>query len=548
VSRTTAPSTRSRRKRTPSSPPPDGVTIAELLGGANNHLGLSLIPEPQLLFANGQICEDPKTGLSAFGPYSKTDATRRPIIRVGVVGPAEAIDKALQLIERMGAPIPCSEKLDVMLHPGFPGINDQHPFEIQFVTQPVWCRKLTPTQVATVENHPDFPTRIKLLVDFVSEQVKALADQDSGPDVVLIAMTAGLEKKCRVGIAAHDKALRDAAKQAEEDEDEIADIIEEVDEDVEPEEEDPEGEEGEGEQEPVAAERPDTARSFRRGLKAECMQHVPTQLLWNRTLTGTKGVQDLATRGWNLSVALMYKARIIPWRLADIIDGSCFVGVSFFQPDGEPGTTRTSVAQAFTHDGNGFVLQGRKFTWNATRTERSPHLDQPGAKALIDQVLETYDTEVGGKPRRFILHKTSRYTKEEREGFEEGLAGIRDTALVTLSHRGITCLRPGKKPVLRGTIVDFGDKRGLVYTTGYIPYLRCYPGFRIPQPLEITENWGSLTFREVATDLMRLTKLNWNTAAFCCVDPITIAFSRRVGEILKIANTDSPSRFYRDYM
>jgi hypothetical protein len=109
-------------------------------------------------------------------------------------------------------------------------------------------------------------------------------------------------------------------------------------------------------------------------------------------------------------------------------------------------------------------------------------------------------------------------------------------------------LRPGKKPVLRGTIVDFGEKKGVVYTTGYIPFLRCYPGFRVPQPLEITENWGSLTFREVATDLLRLTKLNWNTAAFCCVDPITIAFSRRVGEILKIANTDKPSRFYRDYM
>jgi hypothetical protein len=514
--------------------------MEQLLSSATNELALNLVAEPPLVFANRQLCEDPKTGLSAFGPYSKTDATRRTVIRVGVVGPAEAIDKALQLIQRMGASIPFSEKLDAMLHPGFPGINDQDPFEIQFVTQSVWCRKLTPTQVATVENHPDFPTRIKLLVDAVTEQVKALADQDSGPDIVLIAMTPGLEKKCRVGIAAHDKAARDAAKAEEEDEDAVEDIIEEVDEDAEPEEDD--------EEEHSEAERPNTARSFRRGLKAECMQHLPTQLLWNRTLVGTKGVQDLATRAWNLAVALMYKARIIPWRLADVIDGSCFVGISFFHPDGDPNTIRTSVAQAFTHDGNGFVLQGRKFTWNATPSERSPHLDRDSANALIAQVLATYDSEVGGKPHRLTLHKTSRYTKSEREGFEEGLKGIRDTALVTLSRRGITCLRPGKKPVLRGTTVDFGDKRGLVYTTGYIPYLRCYPGFRIPQPLEITENWGSLTFREVATDLMRLTKLNWNTAAFCCVDPITIAFSRRVGEILRIAKTENPSRFYRDYM
>ena len=257
--------------------------MAELLSGASNQLALSLIPEPQLVFADKQICEDPKTGLSAFGPYSKTDATRKTVIRVGIVGPAEAIDRAWQLIERMGSPIPFSEKLDAMLHPGFPGICDKNPFQIQFVTQSVWCRRLTPNQTATVENHPDFPTRIRLLVDAVTEQVKALADQDSGPDVVLIAMTAGLEKQCRVGIAAHDKALRDAANQDDEGEDAIADIIEEVDEDVEP-------EEGEDEILP-ASERPDTARSFRRGLKAECMQYLPTQLLWNRTLAGTKGVQ-----------------------------------------------------------------------------------------------------------------------------------------------------------------------------------------------------------------------------------------------------------------
>ena len=52
----------------------------------------------------------------------------------------------------------------------------------------------------------------------------------------------------------------------------------------------------------------------------------------------------------------------------------------------------------------------------------------------------------------------------------------------------------------------------------------------------------------LAEDLLRLTKLNWNTAAFCCVDPITIAFSRRVGDILKMANTENPARHYRYYM
>ena len=77
------------------------------------------------------------------------------------------------------------------------------------------------------------------------------------------------------------------------------------------------------------------------------------------------------------------------------------------------------------------------------------------------------------------------------------------------------------------------------------PYIGAHVGL---QPLEIVENWGSLPFRDVAADLLRLTKLNWNTAAFSCVDPITLAFSRRVGEILKIANSDNPALHYRYYM
>jgi hypothetical protein len=246
----------------------------------------------------------------------------------------------------------------------------------------------------------------------------------------------------------------------------------------------------------------------------------------------------------------MYKAGIIPWRLADAMAGSCFVGISFFRPDdGDGSTLRTSVAQAFTDGGEGFVLQGEKFEWDSKKQqERAPHLDQESAKKLLQRVLDTYVNQIQTTPRKVVIHKSSRFTLAEREGFEAALNGVSHYAFVTIGRRGICCLRPGNKPALRGTLADFGQKRGLLYTTGYIPFLRCYPGFRIPQPLEVRETWGSLSLREVAEDIMRLTKLNWNTSAYSCVDPITLAFSRRVGEILKVANTQEPALQYRYYM
>ncbi len=461
---------------------------------------------------------DPRTGLSAFGPYSKTDPTRRNSIRIGIVGPAEAIDRAVSLMAQLQQPIEQKENVDCILHPSFPGMNSGEPFQIELITQPIWHRALKALDVRLVEDNDDFTRRVGLLKKFVAEEVRALAALDSPPDVVICAMSRKLEELCRTGIAEYDREYAEFGDLL------VGDLEETSD---------------------------DTSRSFRRGLKAECMDVLPTQLVWHRTLVGTSGVQDLATRAWNLTTAIMYKAKIVPWRLADIVEGSCFVGVSFYHEDEVKSPfLRTSIAQAFTDRGEGFVLRGDTVEWDERKQrERAPHITSDQAKNILSRVLEVYEKQVGIKPRRVVLHKTSRYTDEERAGFEEALhRNVAHYALLTITRRGIFCLRPGYKAVLRGTAVDFGEKKGLVYTTGYVPFLRCYSGFRIPQPLEISENWGSLTFQECAEDILRLTKLNWNTSAFGTHDPITLAFSRRVGEILKLADSREPAAHYRYYM
>src|SRR5271157_1212488 len=67
------------------------IPLESLLSQSTDRLKCSYLPEPELLFGNKQPCVDPRTGLAAFGPYSKTDATRRDNIRIGIVGPADAI-------------------------------------------------------------------------------------------------------------------------------------------------------------------------------------------------------------------------------------------------------------------------------------------------------------------------------------------------------------------------------------------------------------------------------------------------------------------------
>ena len=50
----------------------------------------------------------------------------------------------------------------------------------------------------------------------------------------------------------------------------------------------------------------------------------------------------------------------------------------------------------------------------------------------------------------------------------------------------------------------------------------------------------------VLREILALTKLNWNSADFSVSEPITLAFSRRVGEILaEMPATVKPQEEYR---
>ena len=311
--------------------------------------------------------------------------------------------------------------------------------------------------------------------------------------------------------------------------------------------------------EPEAEEETPVHRNLRRGLKARAMRWgLPTQIVWPRTLRlasegegRARGSQDAATRAWNLVTALYYKSSGVPWRLQHVDAGVCFVGVSFYKEISASGPRlRTSMAQTFTSNGDGFVLRGSTFEWDEASGGRSPHLDAASAQALVRSVLELYKRQnKGSLPTRLVVHKRSRFWDEELEGFQDGAKQVPLTDFVAVGERGIRFFRPGDFPPLRGTYVKFSDTDFILYTTGFVPFLRTYPGARIPQPTEVLEHFGDSPWDKVLTELLAMTKLNWNTADFAARYPITLAFSSRVGEILAEIPDDAPIRQeYRFYM
>lgn len=298
---------------------------------------------------------------------------------------------------------------------------------------------------------------------------------------------------------------------------------------------------------PITEER---GYDLRRALKARSMQYgIPIQIMKYRTLVGAQGIEDEATRAWNFCLGIYYKAGGFPWRLAEFDPNTCYVGISFYKEVGTlESNLRTAVAQIFTSYGEGLVLRGEQAQIDE-KYDRNPHLDEESAFKILNKSVELYESQVKRRPARIVVHKTSRYTDSELEGFKRASEEVGQLTLVAFGDRGIRFFRDGKYPPLRGTLTQLPDRSLIFYTQGYTPYLKTYPGPKIPRPLEILEIHGNDDPTVVAKEILSLTKMNWNSAKFSIANPITIAFAREVGAILTELPKDGiVQKQYRFYM
>ena len=511
-----------------------------------------VIAEPVLAFGGRHEHVDPKVGLALYGPYTFQGQSKPSIngLVAGIVGPAPMIANAIQWLDACKGII-TNDGSQPFLYPHFPGFNTNLPFQCEIYTADTWHESIRQEDLDKALSALNFAERIKKVVRLYVRCIDVLSQRDPRPNVILCCIPQDVIDYCTVRVTATREVKRVKISKAERRVGRSAEQASKAGQFVLFPELDPllglEGEEW-------------GYHNLRRGLKAEAMQFgIPTQLVWPRTLQTSetditqsgRRVQDIATRAWNFTVALYHKAGGLPWRLAQVEPGVCYVGISFFREtaQGNP-RMRTSMAQAFTSAGDGYVLRGNPFEWDESTQGKSPHLDQKSATALLQSVITLYLRQNrSSMPMRIVVHKTSKFTDEELRGFSDACRYVPRKDLVALSGRGIQFYRTGEYPPLRGTYVKFSDSNLLLYTDGYIPFLRTYPGPRVPQPLEILEHHGDSPWNVVLQDVLSLTKLNWNTADFSCSYPITLAFSQKVAQILADLPPEvQPRPEYRFYM
>jgi hypothetical protein len=178
-------------------------------------------------------------------------------------------------------------------------------------------------------------------------------------------------------------------------------------------------------------------------------------------------------------------------------------------------------------------------------------MTQDDARQLIADALTAYKHHHKHYPARVIVLKTSQFREEEADGIFEALdetgAELRDLVWVQESY-SVKVLRDGNYPVMRGTFVEL-DGKGLLYTNGSIPYYGTYPGMYDPKPLLLCPYKGSdSTIAQIASEVLALTKVNWNSTQMNQKLPIPIRAARAVGEILKYVSGDKVSTDYARYI
>jgi hypothetical protein len=505
---------------------------------------LIYVPEPRLRFGYGQALEDPRDGLTLFGPFDRSGIHG---IRGGVIGTTEGIvrfEKWVKLIQR---PISVAQtEAEALFRPFFPGFETV--FGIPWSATPQLQIVLDPAELDDSLHVADRHQRVYKTVDLFARKILAAKRQEEQQvDVWFVVIPDDVHKYCRpksvveASLRQHeDEAVPHAQAQRFLQEPSLFGAINEA---VEPHRYEPD---------------------FHNQLKARLLlSEAPLQIMKESTLAPEdfltplgrprRRVDKSSTVAWNVCSTAFYKASGRPWKLHHIRKGVCYLGLVFKRDDREGDAKKACcAAQMFLDSGDGVVFKGAVGPWYAPDT-REYHLGFKAARDVVALALETYTkrSEDGQPPQELFIHGRIRFSDEEWEGFTSACTSA--TKLVAVRIRRATHLKlfsRGDYPIPRGMAFLQSQREAYLWTVGFIPRLQTYIGKEVPNPIFVEICRGSASIARVLSDVLALTKLNYNACIFGDGEPVTLKFADAVGEILTAAplSPDTPPLPFKYYI
>lgn len=489
------------------------------------------IPEPELQFAFGQAMEHPKDGLSLYGPLRSPLTGGR--LRIGVVATERGRRLYGKFAARVCKPIVQAKPSDAnhTLFPGFQAI-----FGVEWPLEPAAYVEVDPADldaaISMSDRHQAIHKAVSLYSDAIANHLRDEAELQI--DLWMAIVPEDVYKYCRPQSKSKKGGPELATPVVLMDKKEATRLLT--------------NEPGLFSEDSRSAEIYLYELDFHNQLKARLLEHkAAVQVLRETTIAPEefpnkvgkplRPLQDSATLAWNLSTTCYFKAGGKPWQLANVRPGVCYVGVVFKQDasNPEPGMVCCG-AQMFLESGDGVVFKGTPGRFKSEKEDEF-HLPKDKAKALMSLVVDAYRKGHDGEsPKELFIHGKTRFSHEEWEGFRETVPP--ETSVVCVRIRedsGVKLYRHGRSAIARGMAWVKSETRGYLWTKGYVPRLQTYAGREVPSPLSIEIARGNAKIEQVMTDVLGLTKLNYNACIYGDGVPVTLRFADTVGEILTAA-------------
>lgn len=507
---------------------------------------VTYIDEPRLTFGYGQSSDHPKDGLFLYGPYAAPKRSKE--LSIGVVGTKDGIrhfrNWAIKLGGFIDIPPPGKRDKANRLHlSSFPGIEEAFNLIVSpgdFAVRPISLKALE--DATSVLNQHE---AVRKSVDLYIREIEYFHNNEERPiDVWILVLPELVYERCkplakRSGLELIEGEF--SKKQKERlDLPLFEGVIDQSDEDI-----------------------FDDVPDFHRQIKARLLSlGCTSQLVRETTLAPdeflnsagyqTRKVQDQATIAWNIATGIYYKTQADPpWKIAKIRAGVCYIGLVFKVIPNDPRDYCCCAAQMFLNEGDAVVFRGANGPWKTNKYEY--HLNSLEASSLVERIVRTFEEKHHKKPTELFIHGRTNFTDDEWEAFTAAAPSETNVIAVRIkTTSGETKLfRNGDYPVMRGTAILLDDRNALLWTNGYVPRIDSYIGPETPNPLFITllrSSGETPKIQQVLSDIMGLTKINYNACNYNDGLPVTIRFADKVGEVLTMGSAKGaerqPLKFY----
>jgi hypothetical protein len=298
---------------------------------------------------------------------------------------------------------------------------------------------------------------------------------------------------------------------------------------------------------------------FHNQLKAFLLEdEVPTQIIRESTIApndflNTSGYPSRRVGlpseiAWNLCTAAFYKSGARPWKLAEVRSGVFYLGIVFkLDESGPHGHWSSCGAQMFLDSGDGLVFKGTGGPWYSPATN-SYHLNEQAAQQLMSTAIAEYQRHAHRLPDEVFIHGKARFDDDEWRGFRAGApTSVRLVGVRIRLAEDLRIYRPGRHAVMRTLAYIRDERTAFLWANGFIPRLHTYPGREVPKGLLIDVCRGNADIHTVLTDVLGLTKLNYNACIYGDGQPVTLSFADAVGEILTagpVSGAPTPFKLY----